>query len=91
MAKRASGYTEEDEPEYMSNVRSIAAIPVEQLPWPAVRAALLQRARDGHDTYAYRPAHQPEYVIWDRQPEPWQESRFTPRAWALKHGFLTEQ
>jgi len=73
--------------EAQANARSIAAIPDDQCPWPGVRAALIQRALAGHDCYAYRPAHQPEYVIWDRQLEPWMEARFTPRAWAIRNGF----
>jgi hypothetical protein len=85
---RAPGYAD-DEPEYMSNVRSITAIPMEQCPWPEVRAALIARARSGEDIYAYRPAHQPEYVIWHRQAEPWMEARFKPRAWAIRYGYLS--
>lgn len=74
--------------ERRSNAISFEEIPEDQLPWLDVRETLIARALAGHDCYAYRPAHQREYVIWDRQPDPAQESRFTPREWALQHGFL---
>lgn len=77
-----------DPREAQANARSIAQIPIEQCPWPRVRAALIYRALAGFDCYAYRPAHQPGWVIWDRQPNPWEEARFTPREWAIKHNFL---
>ncbi len=85
------GYTTRADPEEaQANARSLAAIPGEQMPWPQVRAALIYRALAGLDTYAYRPANSPRYVIWDRQPNPWQEARFTPREWAIKHGFQVD-
>lgn len=74
--------------EAQANARSISEIPIEQCPWPRVRAALIYRALAGFDCYAYRPAHQQGWVIWDRQPNPWEEARFTPREWAIKHNFL---
>ena len=73
-----------------ANARSIWQIPAHQLPWPAVRAALVERALAGYDCYAYRPAHQQQWVIWDRQPDPATEARFSPRRWAIAHGYLPE-
>ncbi len=96
------GYTTRAEPqEAQANARSIAQIPGEQLPWPAVRAALIYRALAGFDTYAYehrgltaivnalgRNAQpQGQWVIWDRQPNAWEDARFTPRERAVKYGF----
>lgn len=76
--------------EAQANARSIAAIPNDQCPWPGVMAALIQRALSGHDCYAYRPANQQEYVIWDRQPDPATESRFSPCEWARRNGFAVD-
>jgi hypothetical protein len=80
--------------EAQENARTFAQIPIEQLPWPAVRAALIYRALAGYDCYAYQPAHltwqNPRWVIWDRQPNPYEESRFAPREWAIKHGFQVD-
>lgn len=73
--------------EAQANARSITEIPSAQCPWPAVRAALTYRALAGHDCYAYRPAFQPDYVIWDRQPDPATEARFSPRDWAIHNGY----
>jgi hypothetical protein len=64
------------------NAHSIADIPAEQLPDHEARAELTRRALDGQDVYAYRPAFQPEYVVWVRQPDPATESRFAPMHWA---------
>ena len=79
--------------ERRSNAISFEEIPEDQLPWLDVRETLIARALAGYDCYAY--SHGPfyeggpvEYVIWDRQPNPSQESRFTPREWAIQHGFL---
>ena len=76
----------------MHNAASFADIPNEQMPWDSmtrsrVKLDLALRALAGQDIYAYRPAHQPDYVIWDRQPDPAQEARFSPRDWARAHGY----
>lgn len=81
--------------ERMHNAASFVDIPMEQIPGDkmmrhAIKLALKLRALAGHDCYAYRPAHQTEFVIWDRQPDPATESRFTPREWAIRNGFAVD-
>lgn len=66
---------------------SLLRIPWEQCPWPEVRTEMLALALAGADIYAYRPAHQREYVIWHRQSDPAVDARFTPRDWAITHGY----
>jgi hypothetical protein len=73
--------------ERMHNAASFTDIPRAQCPWENVRLALELRALSGHDCYAYRPTHQPDYVIWDRQPDPATEARFSPADWAIRNGF----
>lgn len=80
---------ESDQYSIEANLKSIMEIPWEQMPWPAVRLAVLRWAIEGAEVYAYRPAHQPEYVIWHRQAQPWMEARFKPRAWAIRYGYLS--
>lgn len=84
----------DEQSERMHNATSFTEIPDEQMPWDKwiVRRVLLAlelRALSGHDCYAYRPANQRDYVIWDRQPDPATESRFSPHAWAIKEGFFS--
>ena len=69
------------------NFESLLRIPWEQCPWPEVRTRMLSLALAGADIYAYRPAHQHEYVIWHRQADPAVDARFTPRAWAIRYGY----
>ncbi len=76
--------------ERMHNAASFTDIPREQCPWENVRLALKLRALSGHDCYAYRSANQSDYVIWDRQPDPATEARFTPGQWGVMMGYLRE-
>lgn len=81
--------------ERMHNAASFVDIPMEQIPGDkmmrhAIKLALKLRALSGHDCYAYRPANQQDYVIWDRQPDPATESRFSPREWARRNGFAVD-
>ena len=73
-----------------ANIASIMAVPVEQMPWPAVRSKLLAIALAGGEVYAYRPAFHKCYVIWHRQEDPAVDARFTPRDWAIKYGYTVE-
>lgn len=70
-----------------ANIISLISIPLAQCPWPAVRSKLLRIAIEGADIYAYRPAHQREYVIWHRQADPAVDARFSPRQWAIRYGY----
>ena len=79
--------SDDEQYERMHNAASFADVPRAQMPWEAVRLALKLRALAGHDCYAYRPAFQAEYVIWDRQPDPATEARFSPREWAIRNGY----
>lgn len=72
------------------NISTILALPWEQCPWPSVRLALLRLAIEGAEVYAYRPAHQREWVIWQRQAHPGSESRISPRQWAMRHGYAVD-
>lgn len=72
------------------NLKSLIEIPWEQCPWPAVRLGLLRLAIEGAELYAYRPAHQREWVIWQRQAHPGSESRISPRQWAMRHGYAVD-
>lgn len=78
-----------DQAQRLHNAASFVEIPYDQLPWRDVKFALEIRALSGYDCYAY--AHGQRWVIWDRQPEAWQESRFTPCEWAIKHGYTPEE
>lgn len=86
---------EEEWAERMHNAVSFIEIPDEQLSgnvWTrrAIKLALEIRALSGYDCYAYSPAHQPEWVIWDRQEDPAIEARFSPRQWAINHGYAVD-
>jgi hypothetical protein len=72
------------------NIRKLLDLPWEQCPWPAVRSRMLRLAIEGAEIYAYRPAHQREWVIWfpldgDRERE--RDARMSPREWAILHGY----
>jgi len=87
--------SDDEQYERMHNAASFVDIPMEQIPGDkmmrhAIKLALKLRALSGHDCYAYRPAHQREFVIWDRQPESWEDARFTPREWAIRNGFAVD-
>ncbi|HEV2459222.1 MAG TPA: hypothetical protein VGS80_12760 [Ktedonobacterales bacterium] len=68
--------------ECAEHAASIREIPQEQFPDAEARAELVRRALAGCDVYAYRPAFQPEYVVWVRQGRPDIEARFDPMEWA---------
>ena len=87
--------SDDEQYERMHNAASFVDIPDAQIPGDtmtrtAIKLALKLRALSGHDCYAYRPANQPNYVIWDRQPESWEDARFTPREWAIRNGFAVD-
>jgi hypothetical protein len=90
LADEFAQLTDDEQAERMHNAATFAEIPRTQCPWENVRLALKVRALAGHDCYAYRPAHQEEYVIWDRQPDPATESRFSPGEWGVRMGYLRE-
>ena len=73
------------------NAASFVDVPRSQLPWEVVRIALKIRALSGYDCYAYRPTHSEHWVIWDRQDDPAAEARFTPREWAILHGYAVPE
>lgn len=82
----------DEQAERMQNAASLSAIPDEQMPgnkWTRhrIKLDLELRALAGQEIYAYRPAHQPEYVIWDNSEHPGADNRYSPRAWALAHGY----
>ena len=88
--------SDDEQYERMHNAASFVDIPMEQIPGDKmmrlqIKLALKLRALSGHDCYAYRPANQREFVIWDRQPDPATESRFTPREWAIRNGFAVSE
>jgi hypothetical protein len=70
--------------EAYQNARSIWAIPDEQLDDLDARGELLRRALSGQGCYAYRPAHQEQWVVWIREGPPSQEMRHHPAEWALR-------
>jgi hypothetical protein len=71
-----------DAAEREANVRSILAIPDDQLPDREARAELVRRCLAGHDVYAYQPVARP-WTLWVRQEgRPDLESRFAPAKWA---------
>src|SRR5215813_156916 len=70
--------------EAAANAATIAEIPTEQFPDLEARAELVRRALAGYDVYAYRPAFQPEWVVWVRQRDPAVEARFDPQDWARR-------
>ena len=76
--------TEEEVAQHFAfeHARSIMAVPEDQMPDEAQRFELIRRALAGQDIYAYTPAQSDRYLIWDRRPNPAQESRFTPEEWA---------
>lgn len=78
----SDAFTELDENEIAEHVASILAIPDDQLPDADARQALVTMARLGYEVYAYRPVHQPEYVIWIRQEDLGEEARWQPDEWA---------
>lgn len=68
--------------EWSEHVKSLRAIPHDQLPDEAARRELMRRAAAGQDVYAYRPASSKHFVVWVRQPHAFLESRFVPMEWA---------
>lgn len=86
--------SDDEQYERMDNAASFADIPREQCPWEEVRLALKMRALAGHDCYAYThgpfPDGRVEWVIWDRQPDPAADARFTPREWAIRNGYAVD-
>jgi hypothetical protein len=65
------------------NALSIMDVPLAQFPDVAARAELIRRARAGADVYAYRPAHQLQWVVWIRTANPANEMRWFPSEWSL--------
>lgn len=63
---------------------SIRAIPRDQFPDDDARAELIRRCLRGEEVYAYRPAHQPEWVIWHYHGNPAEDCRQSPAEWARK-------
>ena len=70
--------------EAYQNARSIWAIPDSQLDDLDARGELLRRALIGQEVYAYRPAHQEQWVVWIREGAPSKEMRHAPAEWAVK-------
>ena len=71
------------------NIRKLLDLPWDQCPWPAVRLRMLRLAIEGAEIYAYRPAHQAEWVIWfplDRE----DDGRMSPREWARLQGYAVD-
>jgi len=69
-----------------ANAETILAIPDSQLTDDEARFELFRRALDGQDVYAYthvRPdKDEDDWVVWVRQQNPYDESRFAPNEWA---------
>lgn len=68
------------------NLRSIQGIPLDQLPDGPARRELLRLSATGAEVYAYRPAHQAEYVIWHFEGDPTVECRRSVSEWAEWRG-----
>jgi hypothetical protein len=82
--KNAPDLVEAKSYEAYANARSIEAIPDEQLSDLDARGELIRRALARQEVYAYRPAHQQDWVVWIREGPPSQEMRHYPAEWALK-------
>lgn len=70
--------------EAYANALSILSIPHDQLADNEAHGELLRRALKGQEVYAYRPAHQEQWVVWIREGSPDREMRHYPAEWALK-------
>lgn len=70
--------------EAYANALSILAIPHDQLGDDEAHGELLRRALMGQEVYAYKPAHQQQWVVWIRSERPDSEMRWHPSEWALK-------
>lgn len=60
-----------------SNLRSLVAIPMSELPHGAARAALFTLASAGHDVYAYRSLGSQSHIIWIAPAYPYENGRYT--------------
>ncbi len=67
---------------------SIAGIPDEQLPWPEVRQALIDRIERGETLYAYGFAS--AIKIYHEQPRLDTQAHFTPGEWGATYGYIRE-
>lgn len=72
-----------DYPERLANIASITEIPSEAFPDVAARAALVARALEGQDVYAYTsPAG--EWIIWIGPDDPTVDGRLSPEEWTAR-------
>ena len=67
--------------EIAENLKSLAAIPTDELPEGPARDALIALAASGYEVYAYRPFGADHHNIWIRPEWSYQDGRMTCAEW----------